>query len=154
MKKNNALPRLLILGLMILAVIAIPTGQASAAMVKCRTDPKFYLSNGDKVTIVLDIDAAESDVLYADYVLHVPAGVTVEHVVFTAGGIGQYESYSVLDDGALDIYTAEVLVMTRGSSVPVVVTTSARGGQEYAFSGMSAQAIPVTLQISEKIRNN
>lgn len=152
MNNNNMLPRLLIFALIVLALLAMPSGQASAALIRCRTDPKFYLSNGDKLTIVLDISAASSDILYADYVLHLPPGVTVQQVVYTAGGIGEYESYSVVNDGARDTYRAEVLVMVQRGSVPVIVTASSRQGQNLSFSGFSARQIPVMLRIGDRYR--
>ena len=152
MKKNNIMPRLLFFALIALAILVTPTGQASAVLVKCRTDPKFYLSNGDKLTIVLDISAASSDVLYANYVLHLPRGVTVQQVVYTAGGIGEYETYSVVNDGARDTYKADVLVMVRMGPVPVVVSASSLQSQNLAFSGFSARAIPVTLRIGDRYR--
>jgi hypothetical protein len=71
----------------------VPNLQASAAFVKCRTDPIFLLSNGDTLNISLDISTDAANVRNATYVLHIPAGVTVKKVTYTAGGLGTKEIY-------------------------------------------------------------
>src|SRR5688572_14739040 len=86
MYKINYLLRFFILVVML---FALPATQASAALATCRTDPIFRLSNGDIVTVTLAIGTAEANVKSVTYILHVPAGVTVKQVTYTAGGIGK-----------------------------------------------------------------
>lgn len=145
--KTTHIVRLFIL-VTIMLVTILPTGSASAALAKCRTDPKFFLSNGETVTVVLDINTDEASVLYVNYFLHVPAGVTVKNVVFTAGGIGKLETYWVFQDSPANTYTTETLVITRQSGVAVVATASLSNKNIISVSGYSGQNLVSTLSTS------
>jgi hypothetical protein len=142
--KRNLLTRTFIL-LVALAVTAFPTVSASARLAKCRTDPIFYLSNGEKVTIILDIDTEESQVQNVNYVLHVPAGVKVTKVVFTAGGIGRKETYKSIQDSPDYTYTTETTVTTRGGPFAVTATSSLISGVIASASGFNGDLLVVTL---------
>src|SRR5215208_5169208 len=146
MEKNNILPRFLIIALMILMIIATPTGHVSAALTHCRTDPIFSLSNGDKLTITLDISTDALNVRNVTYVLHVPAGVTVKSVVFTAGGIGTKEIYKVYQDSPAKTYTTDTLVTTQNTgSITVIATTRLNAIFTKSASGYNGQHLIVTL---------
>src|SRR5215208_194902 len=83
MQKTNHLIHLLIL---VTLILIMPSAHAAALLTHCRTDPIFALSNGDQITVTLDISADEANVRNVMYVVHVPAGVTVKRATFTAGG--------------------------------------------------------------------
>ena len=119
--KNSLLTRFFILCVTAL-MAALPTIQASAALVKCRTDPVFNLSNGDTVTITLDINTDATNVKGLDYVLHVPAGVTATKVTFI-GGFTAVETYKVIQDSPARAYTTDTLVTTSVSNVAVKAET-------------------------------
>jgi hypothetical protein len=142
MLKTNRLLSLLVL---ITLFLLMPTAHASAMLTRCRTDPIFTLSNGEKITVVLDINTNESGVIYVNYVLHVPAGVTVKNVVFTAGGIGKLETYWIRQDSPANTYTTESFVLTQQSGVAVIATTSLQKIVK-SVAGYSGQNLIVTIR--------
>lgn len=145
MYKINPLNRFLIL-IVLMIVAAMPNLDASAALVKCRTDPIFSLSNGDVLTITLDVSADAMNVRNVTYVLHVPAGVTVRRVTYTAGGLGTKEMYKVYQDSPASTYTTDTVVTTQYSgSVPVIATTRLNSVNAESISGYSGQHLVVTL---------
>jgi hypothetical protein len=119
--KNSLLTRFFILIVTVL-MTALPTMQASAALVKCRTDPIFELSNGVKVTVTLDINTDASNVKNLDYVLHVPAGVTLTKITFI-GGFDSIETYKIIQDSPANTYITDTLVTTSAGVVPVKAKT-------------------------------
>jgi hypothetical protein len=146
MEKNNILPRFLIIAVMILMIIATPTGHASAALRGCRTDPIFSLSNGDKLTITLDISTDAINIRNVTYILHVPAGVTVKSVVYTAGGLGTKEVYKVYQDSAAMTYKTESLVTVQNTgSVPMVSMVKLNSLTAKSASGYTGQYVVVTV---------
>jgi hypothetical protein len=120
--KNPLLTRFFTLFIALL-MAAVPTMQASAALVKCRTDPIFWLSNGDKLTVTLDINADAANIRNVTYVLHVPAGVTVTKVVYNGKKLGT-EVYTVYQDGVTKIYKTDVLVTTQNTGTVAIVATA------------------------------
>jgi len=127
-------------------IVAFPTMQASAALVKCRTDPIFQLSNGDKLTIVMDISTDSANVRNVTYVLHVPAGATVNKVTYTAGGLGTKEVYKVVQDSTAKTYKTETLVTTQNTgSVAMVVTVKLNSLTAKSASGYTGKYIIVTV---------
>jgi hypothetical protein len=133
---------------LIIAVMlfALPATEASAALVSCRTDPIFRLSNGDIVTVTLEIGTAEANVKSVTYILHVPAGVTVKQVTYTAGGIGKKETYKVYQDSPAKTYTTDTVLTTQNVGVvPVTVYTRLNGVYTKSASGYSGQHLIVTL---------
>jgi hypothetical protein len=143
MFKTNRLFRLFIL---LVIILILPTTQASAALVSCRTDPIFRLSNGDVVTVTLEIGTAEANVKSVVYILHVPAGVTVKQVTYTANGIGKRETYRVYQDSPLKTYTTDTILTTQNVSiVPVTAYTRLNGVYTKSVSGYSGQHLIVTI---------
>jgi hypothetical protein len=146
MYKFNRLHRFVFLMIAIMTLAVLPTMQASAAFRKCRTDPIFKLSNGDVINITLDINTDESAVRNVSYVLHVPAGVTVTKVTYTAGGIGKKETYKVYQDSPANTYTTDTLVTTQNTgSVAMIATTRLNGVYARSASGFTGQHLIVTV---------
>lgn len=132
-----------------MVMVTLPTMQASAALHKCRTDPIFYLSNGEVLKVVLEIGTDKAGVRDVHYILHLPAGVRVLRVVYTAGGIGESETYLVEQDSPRGIYTTETIVNTYENGIPVTVLSSLRSGQLVPASGYNGDLLVITL-----IQNN
>lgn len=130
---------------MTLVMVALPTMQASAALHKCRTDPIFYLSNGEVLKVVLEIGTDETGVRDVHYVLHIPAGIRVLRVVYTTGGIGESETYQVVQDSPRGNYTTETIVNTYENGIPVTVLSSLRSGQLMPASGYNGDILVITL---------
>ncbi|MEO7840867.1 MAG: hypothetical protein ABIU06_16110 [Anaerolineales bacterium] len=149
MTKKNSLPARFFILLIALLMAAVPTMQASAALASCRTDPIFQLSNGDKLTIVLDIKTASSNISHMTYVLHVPAGVTVTRVTYTPGGIASKESYKLYQDSTTPkTYKTDILVTTQTTG-SVGVTASARLNTNLTSSANGYSGTYFTISISK-----
>ena len=132
----------------ILAVImlALPSAQASAILVHCRTDPIFKLSNGDVINVTLDISTADINVRNVTYILHIPAGVTLSKVTYTAGGMGTKEMYKVYQDSPAKTYTIDTVVTTQNTgSVAVIATTRLNATYAQSISGYNGQHLIVTV---------
>jgi hypothetical protein len=91
-------------------------------MARCRTDPIFTLSNGDVVTVVLDVGTAAANVKEVSYILHVPAGVIPLRVEFTPGVLGKKETFKVIQDSPNGVYTSDTVLSTQGVKTAVNVT--------------------------------
>ena len=144
MYKTNRLLRLLIL---VMILFTLPATQASAALVRCRTDPIFKLSNGDILTVTLDLGTAEANVRSVVYTLYVPVGVTVKQVVYTDGGIGKKETYKVYQNSPAKTYTTDTVVTTVNSAGPVdvIAYTRLNGVSTKSVSGYNGQHLIVTI---------
>ena len=117
----------LILALSVLfttVLLILQVGNASAMLRQCRGDPIFILSDKTKLIVVVEMDTEESNVKEINYILHVPPGIDVETVVFTAGGLGEKETYEVIQDNQPGIFTVDTFVTTRVSGVNITVTTT------------------------------
>lgn len=134
---------LLILGVV---TLLLPTGQASAALRSCHSDPIFKLSNGDVINITLDMSTDAANIRNVTYILHVPAGVTVTRVTYTSGGIGTKEMYKVYQDSPAKTYTTDTVVTTQNTgSVQVVATTRLNATFAKSVSGYSGTHLIVTV---------
>lgn len=119
MYKTSRFFRLFIL---LMIVLAQPAAQASAAMSRCRTDPIFTLSNGDVVTVILDVGTDPANVKEVSYILHVPAGVTPTRIEFTPGILGEKEKFQVIQDSPDGFYTSDSVLKTTKVKTAVEVT--------------------------------
>lgn len=151
--KKTTLSRILIL-FMTMVMTALPTMQASAALHKCRTDPIFYLSNGEVLKVILEIGTNKGSVRDVHYVLHLPAGVRVLRVVYTAGGIGKSETYQVIQDSPRSTYKTETRVNTFENRIPVKVLSSLRSGRLTSVSGYNGDLLVITLTQQNQTLSN
>ena len=144
MNKTSQLIRLLSL---IAIIFVLPTSQASAAMRGCRTDPIFKLSNGDILTVTLEIGTDSHNIRNINYILHVPPGVTVTKVTYTAGAKKEMkETYVVYQDGLAKTYTVDTFLTTQNPNrVEVVVFTRLNGGVRKSVAGYNGQHLFATL---------
>ena len=127
-------------------ILVLPTLQVSAALLQCRTDPIFKLSNGDSITVTLNIATDEANIKNVSYALHVPAGVTVTRVTYTASGIGTKEMYKVYQDGPAKTYTTDTVVTTQQTgSVTVLATTCLNSISCKSISGYNGSHLVVTI---------
>jgi hypothetical protein len=128
-------------------LLAVPTGQASAALRSCRTDPIFKLSDGAHLTVAVEIETDKHNLKNIHYILHVPAGVTVTHVTYTAGGRKEMiETFEVRQDSPANTYTVDTLVTTHTPGrVAATVYTRLNGGIKKSLSGYSGQHLIIAL---------
>jgi hypothetical protein len=138
--------RLFCLFALVSTLFLLPTGSASAALVRCRTDPIFLLSNGDVLNVTVDITTDAANIRNIHYVLHVPAGVTVKKVAYTALNLRLYETYQVVQDSPVRTYTTRTIVTTRSLiRVPVLSMTRLNGVFAKYASGYSGEHLMVTV---------
>jgi hypothetical protein len=142
---NKIIQFLRVFSLMVI-LLAMPTGEAFAALRSCRTDPIFKLSNGDILTVTLEIGTDAANVKNVIYVLHVPAGVKVTQVVFTDGGIGRKEIYRVYQDSPANTYTTDTVVTTLNTgTVTVTAYTRLNGVATKSATGYNGQHLITTI---------
>lgn len=126
--------------------MSMPTIYASAAFSRCRTDPIFLLSNGDTLNVTLDINTDAANVRNATYILHIPAGVTVKKVTYTAGGLGTKEMYKVYQDSPTKTYTTDTVLTTQNTgAVAVTATTTLNKTYIKSASGYNGDHLIVTV---------
>lgn len=144
MNKTSLLIRFLNL---IAILLALPSGYASAALRGCRTDPIFRLSNGEVITITLNIDTQAHNISNIHYVLHLPAGVAVKNVAYS-GGLRQAmkETYVVYQGGPAKTYTTDtVLTTVHPAQTALVAITRLSGILAKSASGFSGDYLIITL---------
>ena len=144
MQKINHLIRLLIL---VVTILILPATHASAALARCRVDPIFVLSNGDVVTVTVDINTDPARINNVTYTLHVPAGVTVKAVIHTARGLGIKEIYKVYQNSPDRTYVSDTVVTTQNTTtaVGVIAYTRLNGLAMRSTSGYDGQHLLVTI---------
>lgn len=130
---------------LITVLLILPAGQASAAMRGCRTDPIFRLSNGDILTVTVQIDTPAHNVRNIHYILHLPPGVTVTYVTYT-GGPRQAMKETYVVGSPADTYAVDTILSTHNSdSVQVVVFIRLNGGIRTSVSGFNGQYLFTTI---------
>lgn len=132
---------------LIAVLLALPTGHVSAALRSCRTDPIFRLSNGEVIAVTLEIGARAYNIRNMHYILHLPPGVTVTKVIYTAGPRqAMKETYDVYQDNQSNSYTTDTVVTTiHPGRIKVVATTRLNGVFAKAASGYNDDHLIVTL---------
>lgn len=146
----NKIARLILLFVLLGLTLAMPTANASAAMTRCRTDPIFVLSNGDIISVTLDISTHPGNVKNINYVLHLPAGVTVKRVAYTALNLRIPELYQVYQDSPANTHTVNTQVTTKHpGSVRVMVFGRLNGGIRRSVLGFNDQPLFMTLDRPE-----
>ena len=118
---TSHLPKRFLLAIAAFMIVAMPNFTASAALVKCRTDPIFVLSNGDTLNVTLDISTDAANVRNVTYIVHVPAGVTVKKVTYTAGGLGTKEMYKIYQDSPFKTYTTDTVATTQNTGTVAII---------------------------------
>ena len=142
--------RLFGLFVLISTFFLLPNGNVSAALVRCRTDPILLLSNGDVINVTVDISTSAADIRNIHYVLHVPEGVTVKKVAYTALNLRLHETYQVVQDSPARAYTTDTVVTTQ-TIYPVQVLSMTRLNSVFTkyVSGYSGEHLPLTVSPEE-----
>ena len=144
MKSQKVIPGLSIL--FVLVFLLFQADPVSAALMTCRGDPIFTLSNGTVLTIVVEAETAADNLDKITYTLHVPPGVEVESVVYSPP-LGNKEKYKVIQDNRPGSYTAETLVKTKqANNVNIFATASLDSGASGSAAGYEDQNLIINLQ--------
>jgi hypothetical protein len=145
MKSLKVIPALTIL--VVLVSVLFQADTVSAALVTCRGDPIFTLSNGTVLTVVVEAETEADNVDKITYTLHVPPGVDVESVIYSPP-LGKKEKYKVIQDSQPGSYTTETLVKTKNANnVNIWVTASLDSGASGSAAGYEGQPLIVNLQV-------
>lgn len=126
----------------------LPLARAQAAFQLCRTDPIVTLSNGDVVSIYVEIATEPSDIERIDYKLHVAKGVTATSIVYLGAELGLVENLVVVQDGKPDEYKSETTVRGIAKSVGVTATTIFED-ESVTVIGAGAKTLKATIDIQE-----
>jgi hypothetical protein len=120
-----------------------------AAISGCRSDPKVYLSDGSIVQLSATIEAPPGQVKQVDYTVHVPAGASVNHVVYTGGNLKGKEVLSVVADDAPVTYDTDTVVYAATPGQSVTAKTEADYNDSHvgtvSVTGFDAQVLQVHL---------
>ncbi len=102
---------------LVAGMVLAPKAQASLGA--CGSDPIVVLSNGVIVDLSALIGDAASDVQQVNYILHVPAGLTVRFVIHTPSRLGSKEVLQLFADDAANTYdgVTQVDTVARGIGV-------------------------------------
>jgi hypothetical protein len=144
--KKSVRPITALSALFTMVLLVLQAESASAMLRQCRGDPKFFFSDKTKLTVVVEMDTEEANVQKIEYVLHVPHDAELKHVVFTAGGLGEEETYEIFYDNPPDLYTIDTYVVTSVTSVNVTTTSSLKGGSSASASGFDMEHLVVEVQ--------
>lgn len=140
----------------------VPLGssqQADAVGAACRTDPIFFFSNDDKLSVSMTIGVLPQDIIKIDYVVHAPTGTSLEQVVST-GPVETSEATSPVT-GTFKVFLPMILTGGRAAKPRALETFKVqydRPTEGYAVEAVALTAydpdhpVPVTLQLS--LRNN
>ena len=137
---------------LMLLLVGAPTSTARAIGAACRSDPKFFFGNGDKLTIVAKVEVPKGEITEIRYVVHAPAdqqddqdevkivytgfppGVEQAEVVFDLEtflrGRGKSQAYA---------YYAEARVLAGGRSDPVTFEMSLNTQDPQTVTGSTGE---------------
>jgi hypothetical protein len=147
---HSRITRLIVALLLCLGLSAV--GQANAASMSCRSDPVAFLSDGTLLQFNTTVQTSLDDLIGIRYELHVPAGVTIEKIIFTPQWARSKESVVLVADQPIGNYMIVAMVQTGSPSVPVTIKgmrvskTSDRVLSRANASGVSGQPIVVSYQ--------
>ncbi|MCI0393511.1 MAG: hypothetical protein L0322_01050 [Chloroflexi bacterium] len=96
---------------------------AHAIWIRCRSDPLVILSNGMVLDLSADINTWLWNVEEVDYVLHVPAGVSLVASIGTPTWLTSQETFTLYADSPPGEYHTETIVHTTQGSVAVTAHT-------------------------------
>jgi hypothetical protein len=126
-----------ILSIILIACLGIVLGapSASAAVSGCRTDPKVWLSDGTKLTMIASVAADPNQVRMITYTVHVPRGLSVSQILYTGGALAGKERVVVLFDRTsgyhIDAYAdvgTKIIPVTISVTVEKVLQSQTRYG--------------------------
>jgi hypothetical protein len=137
----------------ILLLLAVTTGLLPATalgrVVTCRTDPLVLLSDNTVVQMTATISTHGHNLRRITYVLHAPAGTTVERITYTGDRrISQLEEVILLADTLAEHYATETVVTAASPHVAVTARTLI-GKHAASVTGESDTPLVVSLHIPE-----
>lgn len=141
--------------LLVALLVGISLGavaQTNAAFMSCRSDPIAHLSDGTLMQFNTTVETSLDNLVGIRYELHVPAGVTIEKIIFTPAWAKQKETIVVVNDQPVGSYMVVATVQTTTPNVPVTIKgfrvskTSDKVLSRATASGVSGQPIVLSYQ--------
>ena len=120
-------------------------GGAHAQLSGCHSDPKVTFSNGAQVTLSASSSIAVGQVTQIVYDLHVPAGLSVTHVVYTGGAYAGKETMTVEADDATGTYDSTTVLYASNTGTSVQAQTTV--AQVSTVSGTATGGVGQTLGV-------
>ena len=112
---------------------------AHASITYCRTDPTVTLSNGVTVTMWAQISTNISSVSSVNYVLHVPAGVTLKSVTYDT--YGYLEHLQIVADQSGTHYADNTTVTLTSGNTSVTAYATRQDSTVASKTGTSPNTI-------------
>ncbi len=137
---------------LMLLIVGAPATNVWAIGAACRTDPKFFFGNGDKLTVVATVGTEKKNIKSIIYTVHAPVGQAEDpavKIVYTGlrPGVEQAEVFYDLetwDKGKWQSY-AYVVVATvsvvDGLPVPVTLDVSLNNQDWQTKPGVSGELL-------------
>jgi hypothetical protein len=123
-------------------------GQVNAAFISCRSDPIVWLSDGTRLQFGTVVETSLDDLIGIRYELHVPAGVTIDRIIYTPAWARNKETVVLVNDQAAGDYSLTTLVQTGTANVPVTIKGKVlerhvfgRAASRQTATGFSGQAL-------------
>jgi hypothetical protein len=142
-----------LVALLILLAAAFPLGTAQAGLTICRTDPIVFLDDGTRVTLTSTIYTDIENVSGVVYELHIPEGMSVSRIVYTANALGGRETAMVYSDNPAQTYTAFTTV-SAVETVPLTTWMDINSVQSYSMDGVTGTSIAVEATYVNSFRQN
>lgn len=121
------------LAVLLIGIFMVAPLTVQAARMICRSDPIVFLSDGTRLQFDAAISTDVANVTAINYQLHVPAGVTIDHIVFTPKWARDIETVDLIQDQAPGNYLIVANVDVVGETVDVEITakkvTKKNGGE-------------------------
>lgn len=135
------------LSIVLLLALSLVVAQVNAASMTCRSDPIVFLSNGVKLQVGVAVETSLSDLVSIRYELHVPANVSIDHVIYTPAWARNKESVTLIADQAPNTYVVLTLVKTGTPNVPTTINARKFGNGDglthKVATGVSGQVIRI-----------
>ena len=132
----------------LLITLCLVVAQVSAASMTCRSDPIIFLSDGIRLQAGITVETSLADLISIKYEVHVPANVTIDHVIYTPAWAKSKESVVLIADQPANSYKIFTLVLTGTPNVPVTINSMKWGNGDgltrKTASGVSGQVIRIS----------
>lgn len=130
-----------------LIALCLVVAQVSAAHMTCRSDPIIFLSDGIKLQVGVVVDTSVDDLISVQYQVHVPAHVSIDHVVYVPQWAKNKESVTLVADQPANSYQIWTIVRTGTPNVGVTIKSMKFGNGDgltrTEASGVSGNVIRV-----------
>jgi hypothetical protein len=136
------------------SLLSLPllSGNASAAISYCRTDPIVHLTGSGlgsasphDVQLTAQVGDGADDVSAVSFVLHVPSGAALKGWTETGGPLKGKDDVTVVADEPAGTYAAQVTVTTGAAAVPVAASMKVPSVGDASASGAANAPLTVSL---------